>query len=484
MAAKATQPFLDEVMHADINTYNPIKNTISPPLHCIQSYEKAENGFIKIRTIAYSCGKLESVKELFKNRDLFYSTFPEITHMKVLNNSRIECHSIWISDNQKQLYNFQETVIEGDNYVSRLETDYTPKTSVYYIFVCEKHLSGLKYTCEMKILNGTVTYRNFLNIINNQRIFVYYICERMNVTREGYILLNSEREFYQRMDQTALYPRLIYLNEFEKILTNEECTQIIFIGKVQHQMPLNTILSGIHLTTISTPFFPKIQTITENKKSSYLHCESPFLADGTIQTDIAFFSRIVEGNIFFTCHSVHHPLCRNKHTNKKFELVIAAEMFDVSPNGSVESNFYYQFYCPDFAKASPRKHAVMFMDVCNCFSAYRLMIEYNMQFPKLVDISDQLKVSRILLAYIIRVGVYIRKRKVLCSHDERNTRRCDKKVSNYLGQLDDKLLENIFSFLSLEDLMKTMETCKKWTTSGKYFIPSTTRHLFLIRLTI
>ncbi|BFU23756.1 F-box domain containing protein [Entamoeba histolytica HM-1:IMSS-B] len=449
------QKIIEEYHNINLKEYNKIPNILSPPPNCLQSYELGRNGTLKVLTEAFSPFKLSQIKKVFENKEVFYSLFPEITQI-FFEGNKVECKSSWIIWNVLQEYKFIENVICFPNEIFHIESNYWPKYVEYYLFCCEKHLSGTRVVIEIKFNTTKIHKNEFIWFLNNERSFIYNLNEILKNDQESLLLLNLEREFYTRLNQISLYQITLYSSESILMKTNSQFDEIIITGKSHYTISIKILLESLYSHCLQSPLFPKCKIIKQTERIIQKHGETPFFSTTPYSTDIVYCSALGEGSMFTAAQSMKCS-CPLPHT-PNFEVIICAELFNIQQDGTIDSIYYYHFKTPQKNNFVPYIHSRTSLNLFCAFLMTRFGVENNIPSISISDVSDISLISKQMLAQAIHIkeNSLKKQRKILFPLNEKEII-----TNNIFTELSNELLHQIFSYLPLEDLSSCLLTCRK-----------------------
>ncbi|ELP92685.1 hypothetical protein EIN_370370 [Entamoeba invadens IP1] len=452
---------VDEViedMLKNKHTWVRIPSVISPPVNCLETYESVNESTVTIRSTGLFASNLEKVGRVIDNIKLVQLLFPDVLI------DRVEGNRVYISaktsiEEKRIKLSYIKECQKSDDSILFINAEYDPSYCIYYAFLCTNKKNGVEVITQIQLDKTKITNRTYQFYINHQRKFIYNFGEVLNYNKEGLVMLEMERDFLTRVDQTSLFPYVIHSNKCFTMLCNEKASEVVIIGKSKFRIDVLKLIESLYNHIAKSPIFFVCKTIRETEKLLFQHVETTLFGQGVSTSDIVYTSRIVEGTIFTACRTTKQ-MCTEKHNDDHFEVVLCAESINIGIDGSPYSDFYYHFRCPQFQflplPIRKRKLTIL-MDA---ILLERVGIENFSSFQLCgIDDNEFTLSKKILLSSLIMQAQMIKhKFKVIVPLEK-----CPPQgVGLDITKLDRRLLFLFLTQLPLADLVAFMATCKRF----------------------
>ncbi|KAL7717928.1 F-box/WD domain containing protein [Entamoeba marina] len=447
--------------------WSHIPNKFNPLSYTIKSYFKNQSNTVKIRTIATFNLYPTLLVNLIKSMTRIIQLYPNCTKL-LYEHDDVIAHEVayYLSGFLGSIENKYDTIDLGNDEVYLVLKDFVPQKYLYYIHSCRPLEKGVEFVVEGSFKNSKEFIGLFDHTVSIQKQVVQNIYDYLTGDANARNMLWYEKEFNKRMCDGMHRFNLLHQNKLFGVYATADFDEVIIKGTsiinddLENIANLNTNLTKEFCTS------PKSKLLCYNERFICFHRDSFMNGQINYPHDLLIGFTRIDGYMFrastsMFCKKFHQ--CHYNHSGDvEFELVLDAERLERS-NDKVLSMFCCHMYTPFLKQYSPLQRKIFVLNIVNSYIFLRLKLEYNIGDLNILGNCNDLPLEMNHFNSAINAKMQLdnllknlKNKEIDKLHLMNSTTKC------HITQLDDVLLEKIFTYLPYKDLISCLNVCERF----------------------
>ncbi|KAL7721643.1 F-box/WD domain containing protein [Entamoeba marina] len=452
--------------------WEQVKCVYDPKIYSVNSYCKSTKTHTKVRTIAHFNIIPSVLASLVKSTVNMISLYSNCLSIITDSNGYLKQEvSLFLYHFVGVVETYYETFDLGNNTISQVFVDFKPDQYESFLYYCSPFKRGSEF-----IIEGTFQNKgNFVGLADHTISIHKQLVQNVNdyLTGDSFArnMLFLEKEFNKKICDNMERYNLLHQNKlfqlyatpnFEEVMIKGTCLiKDNFEKLADFNMEIKTKLSKISSAKV---FY-------ENERFLCGHFDYSFYGGSDYSHDCMVGYTRIDGYYFrasTSSFSNYYNKCPYSHNEFKYDILLDAERLEKSGD-NVRSSYCCHYYTPFMKDYSDLERKVYLLTMTNSFILLRLKVQYDIGDFNLTGRGNgqlvQLnQLNKAILSKFEIENMSAKKKQVKLNQSPKPKPSTKGKTIN-ITQLDDNILEKIFSYLSCEDLVSCLTVCERFKTS-------------------